>query len=226
MYNSMSSHRIFQVGFLRRFRHAALFAALTLGLSGCASLNTSKTIAGAGYKGVLADEYQALADKAFREFDWIDAYKFNRKAQDARQGKAVLPDDPSTRKAGVADHQEILRAGSALKGYLEPRRLRVAPEDIARAQAAYDCWLEEGEESGRALTKGSCREKFYKAIQAADDKIIDDALDTIEAPENKDSGEGRSAGNPAPRKPAAGEKKNPEKTDAAPERSVPEWKRP
>ncbi len=135
-----------------------------------------------GYYEVLHKEYAVLAEKAFREFDFMDAYKFNRKADQARLGLPVLPDEPTTRAASVAAHQEIRTAYATLNGYLEPRKLGIAPDQVARAQAAYDCWLEAAEESRHELFSGNCRRAYLDAVTMIENAIIDDALDTIEAP--------------------------------------------
>lgn len=134
------------------------------------------------YNRLLVRAYGDLAEKAFREMDWVDGYRFNRKAELAARAEKTEPDTPESRSIAVARDPDIRRAYVTLRDYLKPENFAKSPEQIALAQAAYDCWVEDAEESLLEMRQGICRKQFEVAIRKVENVMIDDALDTIEAP--------------------------------------------
>lgn len=134
------------------------------------------------YNALLVRAYGDLAAKAFREMDWVDGYRFNRKAELAARAQKIEPDTPESRSIAVARDLDIRRAYVTLRSYLKPENVVKAPEQIALALAAYDCWVEDSEESLVEMREGLCRKQYEEAVRKVESTIIDDALDTIEAP--------------------------------------------
>lgn len=138
------------------------------------------------YNSLLVRAYGDLAAKAFREMDWVDGYRFNRKTELAARAQKIDPDTPESRSIAVARDMDIRRAYVTLRGYLKPENVVKAPQQIALALAAYDCWVEDSEESLFEMREGMCRKQYEDAIHKVENAIIDDALDTIEAPVSRD----------------------------------------
>ena len=134
------------------------------------------------YNSLLVRAYGDLAEKALREMDWVDGYRFNKKAELAARAQRVEPDTPESRSIAVARDPDIRRAYVTLRDYLKPDNFGKSPAQIALAQAAYDCWVEDAEESLTEMRQGLCRKQFEDAIRKVENTMIDDALDTIEAP--------------------------------------------
>lgn len=134
---------------------------------------------------ILDRSYTNLAAKAFAEMDWIDAYRFQNKAAQARKGRAIEPDDPKSRSIAVAKDPAIVEAHRILRGYIQGDGFTKAPADLALALAAYDCWIEDAEESEIALTSGPCRIQYQEALHRVEDAYIDAALGGIEKPRPK-----------------------------------------
>lgn len=141
------------------------------------------------YNSLLVRAYGDLAAKAFREMDWVDGYRFNKKAELAARAQRTDPDTPESRSIAVARDLDIRRAYVTLRNYLKPENFGKSPEQIALAQAAYDCWVEDSEESSVEMREGLCRKQFEEAIRKIENAVIDDALDTIEAPVDPQQGQ-------------------------------------
>lgn len=133
------------------------------------------------YADILERSYTALAEKSFAEMDWIDAYRFQNKANQAAKGRIVEPDSPKSRSVAVARDPDIVNAHRIVVSYLRGDALARAPREIAMMQAAYDCWIEDGEESLTELASSACRKQFEEARQSIETLYIEDALDVIEA---------------------------------------------
>jgi OOP family OmpA-OmpF porin len=65
---------------------------------------------------------------------------------------------------------ELARARAELESLHGPRALRRAPAELARAQARFDCWLQEQEEATQAGDIAACRDGFRAAVAAVREK--------------------------------------------------------
>ncbi len=118
------------------------------------------------YRAELQDAYLLLAKREFERFDFVDADAYLRRA-DAAAGDAPV---------GIADIYDyrihwrrlaIARdARDRLKRLYDGGRLR-APRPVARAQAMFECLLEELEEGHQTGDITWCREQFEAAVTAA-----------------------------------------------------------
>jgi OOP family OmpA-OmpF porin len=136
---------------------------------------------GSPFNAALKQEYQALCDEALKESDHLHAARYCRKGWAAARGGMVLPEAPSTwliphrARAELADNHGKLLA--ALDGGGRSRN----PAAAARAQAMFDCWVEEEHEDiwwrapGMEMPVGGgyyqpgdvqrCKEGFLAAMQ-------------------------------------------------------------
>lgn len=136
---------------------------------------------GPAFNRALKQEYQQLGDEALKESDHPHADRYIRKGTAAGAGANVLPEVPGTwlipRRARVelrVNHGKLL---AALNGGARTRN----PSAAARAQAMFDCWVEEEHEDfwwrapGMEMPVGGgyyqpadvrrCKEGFLAAMQ-------------------------------------------------------------
>lgn len=121
------------------------------------------------FKSALRTEYLRHADYEFGPMqDYVDAAHHGRKALAAARGEMVEPDQPGTRMLPPTSQGELTSAYTRLSAVLEASGRAKAPEATARAQAAYDCWLEQQEEDFQPDDIASCRRIFEQAIAEAE----------------------------------------------------------
>ncbi len=118
----------------------------------------------------LQQEYVLLAKAEAEEWDTEDAIFFNNKAKAAASGEDVGPQPLKERNIKGAAADEIAAAKYPLDGLLLTGGKEWAPAETARAQAMYDCWLQEREENNQQAHIDACIAGFNSAIDAAEAK--------------------------------------------------------
>ena len=142
--------------------------ALSGALAACASdIQRVRTAEGTGspFTRALTSEYRDLsAFEADEMYDWPDAQHFARKGLLAAEGEVVQPEDLGNWDLPEDRVEELTAARAKLVGLLDAgARDRVA-EAAARAQARYDCWVEQQEENHQADHISACRDQFFAAL--------------------------------------------------------------
>ncbi|MEQ9639259.1 MAG: OmpA family protein [Alphaproteobacteria bacterium] len=124
------------------------------------------------FQSALKSAYMEKAAFERAELDWTDLLYFRDRAEAAGMGKPVEPQAVAGRvvPTGMAATFEAQRE-RILKLYRGRGRDR-APQDLADAQASYDCWLEQQEEGHQNDDIERCRSAFMAAIAAAEDKSV------------------------------------------------------
>ena len=94
--------------------------------------------------------------------DHGDKWHFEFKAVDAAKGQMVLPDAVESRWLAADRAEELAAARARLLAALDQSGRDKAPEAAARAQVAFDCWLEQAVWNAEGgLT---CKQRFETAI--------------------------------------------------------------
>ncbi len=151
-----------------KFLKFAVAIALLPLLAACAAgPNTDATMKmankGSAFHKALQAEYVALAVAEAEEWDTEDANYFNNKAIAAANGEDVQPQEIKERTI-VGDAQwELEAARQALRAELLGGSKEWAPAESARAQAMFDCWLQE-EEDGPKKDADACKAAFNAAL--------------------------------------------------------------
>ena len=107
--------------------------------------------------------YLALADSESSSYDLADANHFTRKAVASAKGLFVQPDQVALRDLDEDKASELGAARARLMDAFEREARRIAPLASARAQVAFDCWLEQ-EGEGDAEGAEACKARFEKAM--------------------------------------------------------------
>lgn len=155
---------------MKRTTRILASAAAVAMLAGCADMYRYERTTDRGatpFTQALASEYQGFWTYEAKEmYDWIDAEHFAFKAQAAGRGETPLPERVE-RWNVPAKHQADLKQGRdrlmrALNGGGRER----APKVAARAQVAYDCWVEQQEENWQFDHIAACRKDYETAMAA------------------------------------------------------------
>lgn len=152
----------------------ALVAIVGLALAGCSIFGGERRFDPADESTLpflqeLAARYDALADAEETEYDWRDAGRFRDRAERARYGEFVVPEEIDYRDLPADAVPALTAARARLMKALDDGAPLLAGPDAARAQAAFDCWMQEQEEGHQADHIAACRDTFEAAMAALAD---------------------------------------------------------
>lgn len=166
---------------MRSMLPLAVLAPLTLAACGMGDRpaatppQTTGMTGATGFSQALATEYQTFADSELAQQDWGDASTFRDKAKAAASGRVPQPEDPTKRGVGTGfqlnpdidigaeQRAEVIQGRQRLMSALSGGASR-NPQAAARAQVAYDCWVEQLEEGWQERDIERCRQAFNTAM--------------------------------------------------------------
>lgn len=135
-------------------------------LGACSTYDLSKYDSmeqqGNAFDQALHKEYMELAYAEAAEDDWADALFFADRAASSANGESVSPQLVEERDIQGDDKDLLEGVRSGLVDALVAGREAQAPI-AARAQAMFDCWLQEREENFQPDHIARCREEFDAA---------------------------------------------------------------
>ncbi|NCT41164.1 MAG: OmpA family protein [Alphaproteobacteria bacterium] len=157
---------------IRKFTLVAGLLAMSV-TSGCTAFNSFSEVdalneaqaVGSPFTQALANEYRTFANSELKDmFDYPDALHFARKGLAAASGDTVLPEPVSDWNLSEAHLLELGAARGRLILAYDLGAREVAPELSARAQAKFDCWIENQEENWQNDNINACKNEFLEAI--------------------------------------------------------------
>jgi len=119
---------------------------------------------GSAFNKALHGEYVRLSSLEMAETDWSDAGFFNEKAHAAGMGGMVGPQMMSGRSIPADKVAEMTKARADLVGALKAGA-GAKPGAAARAQAGFDCWMQEQEENFQPEDIAACKKYFMAAMK-------------------------------------------------------------
>ena len=141
------------------------FAILTASCSNQVALLDQTTAKGDAFTTGLANEYRKIARfEAFEMVDWKDAEHFAAKGLAAASGLHVTPEDPDKRQTPREALGDLKEGRRRLVAILETGVRYGDPETSARAQARFDCWVEQQEENWQQDHITACKSGFENAL--------------------------------------------------------------
>jgi OmpA-OmpF porin, OOP family len=158
---------------MRILRTYGILAVVAL-LGGCAVASSGYDVnklrkaqpAGDAFTTALAGEYKTLANfEADKMVDWGDAGYYARKGLRAAAGENVLPQKISERDLPADKVGMLSRAREHLVKVLYSGARDKVPAPTARAQAMFDCWMEQQEENIQPEHIARCRDGFHAAMK-------------------------------------------------------------
>ena len=147
-------------------------AALAL-LAGCTSNIDEVSMAkgtGSPFTQALTTEYQAYVAEEKSEYDWGNADHFAQKGLLAAGGANVEPEDLANWDIPADKQAELAAARTRLMTALNGGAREAKPADAARAQARFDCWVEEQDENHEDDKIAACKNDFMAAMDALEKK--------------------------------------------------------
>jgi OOP family OmpA-OmpF porin len=150
----------------------ARFAVLTVAvvaLAGCANrpMNQLGSVSpsGTAFDNSLAQQYMGLSGVEKASGDHKDADAYARRAMAAAEGNPTQPDAPEYRQLLPNKYKaELTAERQRLVTALDSSGRTKAPADAARAQAMYDCWIEQATENFQEKHIQACRDAYMTAI--------------------------------------------------------------
>lgn len=153
------------MSFLRPLAVVATGAFLSACAMGQEAPRDGDTATGTAFTRALASEYSELARFESREmWDWADAEHFSDKGERAAQGEAVRPDTVGSRGVPWTRREEFSEARGDLVRLLNANARSRMPQQAARAQGRFDCWLEQEEEGNQPADIAACRNEFFSLL--------------------------------------------------------------
>ena len=147
-------------------------AALAL-LAGCTSnIDQVAAVKGTGstFTQALTSEYQAYVAEEKSEYDWGNADHFAQKGLLAAGGANVEPEDLANWDIPADKQAELAAARARLMTALNSGARDAKPQDAARAQVRFDCWVEEQDENHEDDKIAACKNDFMAAMDALEKK--------------------------------------------------------
>jgi OOP family OmpA-OmpF porin len=153
---------------MKTLKFVAIVGALSFVAACTTDLDKSRTVeptGGNAFTQALTKEYKDLAAfEADEMYDWRDAGFYARKALAAAAGDNVGPQDPAERDLPQDVLPEINSTRQRLLAALDGGARENKPEIAARAQARFDCWLEQQEENFQNDHISACRDELLAAL--------------------------------------------------------------
>lgn len=116
--------------------------------------------------------YTGLAREEMNENDFADADSFAARAVAAAAGNPPAPENFAARRLPAEKLPELSAAREKLVTALQRGAAKSAPDRAARAQLAFDCWVQEQEENFQPADIAACRDRFTAAIGGLDTKPL------------------------------------------------------
>src|SRR5882724_9331028 len=152
-------------------------AALAL-LAGCTSNIDQVSMAkgtGSPFTQALTTEYQAYTAEEKSEYDWGNADHFAQKGLLAAGGANVEPEDLANWDIPPDKQAELAAARTRLMTALNSGARDAKPDVAARAQARFDCWVEEQDENHEDDKIAACKNDFMAAMDELEKKAMAEA---------------------------------------------------
>jgi OmpA-OmpF porin, OOP family len=153
-------------------------AALAL-MAGCTSNIDAVSMAkgtGSPFTQALTTEYQAYTAEEKSEYDWGNADHFAKKGLLAATGANVEPEQLSDWDIPADKQAELASARTRLMTALNGGARDAKPADAAKAQARFDCWVEEQDEDHEDDKIAACKNDFMAAMDALEKKQMAETM--------------------------------------------------
>jgi OOP family OmpA-OmpF porin len=131
---------------------------------------------GSAFTADLSNYYRGMAPNQWDgQRDFHASEHFARKSMAAGRGEAVPPDNVVANGPGVRLEPELVTAHDRLVAALNNGAPARTPDAAARAQAAFDCWLDEASDPVQGVEGAwleskvrNCRDAYYAAMNEVD----------------------------------------------------------
>jgi OOP family OmpA-OmpF porin len=142
---------------------------------------SSASVTGDAYHRALYDGYvEHMKYEHDEMMNYTSAIAHARKAEQAARGETPTIAQPTDFGPQPADKvDELTQARAQLVAALDDNGAQLQPEAAGKAQAYYDCWVEQQHENFQPKDIAYCRDGFYNNLKI----VTDSAVPTAGAPE-------------------------------------------
>lgn len=116
------------------------------------------------YASALYEGYRTQLEAELAEGDWRDGQRFAEKVLLVATSGDALPDNISSRKLKKRHIGALAEARARLTKARQTKARSFSPNDLARAQVQFDCWMQEQEEDWQRRHIEACRNGFERAM--------------------------------------------------------------
>jgi len=164
---------------MKALRNIILLTGITA-LSGCSAFNSFSDVdalnevqaTGNPFTQALTGEYRIFANNELESMiDYPDALHFARKGLAAATGEMVMPEPISDWNLRKSDIQQLSVARGRLIIAYDYGAREMAPAQSAKAQAAFDCWIEQQEENWDDGDAAACKSQFMETINSLENIV-------------------------------------------------------
>jgi OOP family OmpA-OmpF porin len=145
-------------------------------ISGCGASSISQlrevTPQGTPFTVSLTEEYRKFVVYEMDEmYDWPDAKHFAKKGLQVSRGVNEPPEQLAIWNLPEKALSELKAARARLITLLGAGARKNSPKRTAKAQAGFDCWVEQQEENWQTEHIAACRNAYYSAIYDVEKKL-------------------------------------------------------
>lgn len=119
---------------------------------------------GNNFQTELARQYLEFAEKEADAYDWFDSAYFARKGLKLVSGENAPPEALESWDLPDESGPILAQAREFLVKVISPDVTKQFPEQSARAQFMFDCWVEQQEENWQKDDIAKCRNEFYVTL--------------------------------------------------------------
>lgn len=173
------------------FMRVAIVMAAAVLATGCASrpMNQLGSVQsqGSAFDTALTQDYTALSQSERAQGDHRDADSYAQRAKAAASGQPTEPDLADLRQPYLKHKylSELDEARQRLMSAFDRTGRTKAPEDAARAQSSYDCWVEQATEDLQPDHINACKQAFTDAIARVEAALVEEPQpEAVVVPEN------------------------------------------
>ncbi len=138
------------------------------GTASATDIDDMRTVQASGqspFLQALTEEYRQITIfEADEMYDWPDAGHFARKGLATASGEIVLPEELANWNLPPDKIDELTAARGRLMQQLDTGARDSKAELAARAQADFDCWVEQQEENHQPDDIAACRNEFLSSM--------------------------------------------------------------
>jgi OOP family OmpA-OmpF porin len=128
---------------------------------------------GTAFDQSLTQQYTGLSQVEKESGDFKDSNAYARRAMAAAEGNPTQPDSPELRTLLPDKYKaELTSERQRLVTALDSSGRTKAPADAARAQAMYDCWIEQATENIQPKHIEACRDAYMTAIAKVEAALV------------------------------------------------------
>lgn len=134
----------------------------------------STDLTGSAFNIQLARLYRDLADKEVEKYNWWTSKRFADKGLAVANGTYQEPEDPRQWDVKGEPLEALTKAREALVVALSTDFKEKNPEQAAKAQAGFDCWVRLEEDGWKDREISTCKKQYETAMNEAPSTAVAD----------------------------------------------------